>query len=224
MDFELWNSYHISEFYETVTIKGLRTIFDEDGYIDGHEDFEVTIKVDSLISLCRMMVASEQGEKRKDELDRLGIKFWRETFDFRFFSYKGMQFAVTEPYILLEILTKRLNMKLIEVQQWQGFTIILHKLGTFIIADKYWLNACVFNGYNFIKCFLSIDSKYEGRYSKESGLKVAGYDVIVEIGSVQTAKLEHGACHPYVELKYRDIGILLTYRQYVGIFKLYMGF
>lgn len=198
--------------YETGVLKldGARSVFNSDGEVRYKEHMLVTTTIQNFLYFCRVCIAYEQGDNKKVDIAEYGIQFRRETFEDRYFYCGKLQVSIGETYILYELFSKKLNPKELKFFRFYNLYAFVHKNGYLILSDKTCLNV------GFFRYHLILGVKFTLNENDKSGDAV-GYGVKVPIGKIQYAFLEKGACHPYVNLQYRDMCINISLNEFYSL-------
>ena len=210
--------YKINWPEDILIIKGYRSKFNSDGTeVVGREMKEVETTVSYFIKFCTLCIASEQGTNKDIELSKYGIRYDRETFDDRYFYTDELQICVGEVYIMYEILKRKINPNRLKMYTFADrYYIFISRDRYLLISDKPMLNVGFFR-YDLLDIVnFTVDDKVKGGY--------VGYDTRVSIGNIQKAWLERGACHPYVNLTYRDMTVNMSLREFNTLRNVLSGF
>lgn len=196
--FRLRCEYTIDMPLDRLQIYCMKTQFNKDGEIIGKVPSSINTTISDFLEMCTYCIASEQGENKSIDLASVGIRFGRETFDDRFFYCGDLQLTVGEVYIMYEILKRKISVNSLKMYKYtESYYIFLSRDGYSFIADKTLSCAGMFR----ISEILSTNFTVSDRPT--NGFVTYGKEV--SLGGVQSAWLEKGACHPYVNLRYRDM-------------------
>jgi len=189
---------------DKLKIQGLRSVFNSDGKTVSHrENMVINTTITKFLEFCTICIASEQGTRKDIDLSASNIRFGRETFDDRYFYCDKLQIAVGEVYLMYEILKRKVNVRKLKMYKLnQEYFIFVAKERYLFISDKSLLNVGFFRYDTFGMANFTVGDKIsKGQY---------GYDTSVPIGQIQKAWMEKGACHPYVNLQYRDMVVNMS--------------
>ena len=183
---------------DKLNIGGLRSVFNNDNEVTDRVRMNINTSISYFIEVCTFCIASEQGENKDVDLTSVGIRYGRETFDDRYFYCGDLQISVGEVYIMYEILKRRLEVRKIKMFKFTDvYYLFLSKEGYIFLSDKSLSNVGMFRYSELIKLNFTLDDNIV----KDK----VGFNKVVQVGLIQSAWLERGACHPYVNLKYRDM-------------------
>lgn len=197
-------SYNIDWPLDKLQIKGLRSVFNSSNTeVLYREEMSISTNISSFLEFCTICILSEQGTSDRVDLANYGIRFGRETFDDRYFYCGDMQICVGEVYFMYEILKKKINTRGLKMYKFTDrYYIFIARERYVFIADKSLLNIGFFRYDLFNVANFSVKDKIKDGQ--------VGYDIKVPIGKIQYAIMERGACHPYVNLHYRDMCVNMS--------------
>ena len=200
--------YDIDWPIDKLHISGLRSIFNMvDRTVIKREEMNVTTTISKFLDFCRVCIASEQGENKDVDLAEYGIEYNRETFNDRYFYCGKLQIAVGEVYFMYEILSRKVNLRRFRMFKFtDSYFLFLTRERYAFIADKSMLAVGFFRYDLFFPVHFSVQEKIH--------LGQIGYDKRVPIGNIQYVIMHKGACHPYVELHYRDMTLNISLREW----------
>ena len=199
-------NYYIDYANNMISISGVKSDFNNDGEIIGRVPMNISLTLDTFLEICTVCIASKQNTDESIILSDYGISYRRETFDDRYFYCGELQLSQGEIYILYEIIKKRIDPEKFKMYKFFNNLLypyfFLHKDGYIIISNKSMSSVGFFRSSLFSTVDFSAGDKLK------SGQM--GFNKEVNIGNIQTAHMEHGACHPYVVLTYRDMAVSMS--------------
>ena len=200
--------YQINWPDDILIITGYKSIFNSSGNeVIDRVSYKHETSVSEFINFCTICIASEQGTNEDIDLSQFEIRYGRETFDDRYFYTKDMQICVGEVYIMYEILKRKVNTKRLKMYTFTDrYYLFIARERYLFISDKSMLNVGFFRYDLFDVAKFTVADKVTNDY--------IGYDTKVSIGNIQKAWLERGACHPYVNLQYRDMTVNMSLREF----------
>lgn len=198
--FTLRNTFIFDYDENFIEVKCVVSEFNCSHDVIGHHRDTLTMKLDGFILFCSKCIFSKQGEI---DISKFDIHYFRETFDDRFFRYKDLQLFVGEVYILHDLLKKRMIPSLFK------YTWISNELlcvfcnnGYLMLIDSHCLTVGYFQHKLLSRICFNVNEKrrdYEYYYNE-----------IIKLNDLSSIWLERGACHPYVNLTFRDMWLLMS--------------
>lgn len=199
--FKLINEFEFDKEENIITVTGGRRVLEE-GCKYHIEDMEETLTIDEFIDFCKICILSEQCNSEQVDIAKYGVSFERTSFDHRFFTKGKLQLFLGEAYVMYEILRHNIDTSKFKMHKIFYTYVFISPKGYVILSDKYMLRVGVFRYH----LFEGVQFNPGDKPRKDE----VGYDREVEIGQIQTIRMTKGACHPYVELKYRDMVISMS--------------
>ena len=198
-EMKLRNKYIIDYDEETVEIVGTYGVLNEEGEFNHRVRHERKVSLLYFKNFCVICIKMKCGVfGNEDTKNEYGVRFYRETFDDRYFQTDDFEMALGEVYFMFEIISNRIDVRKFRAYRFDNYIIFQHPGNITVITDDSCLDIVVLATSTIMDLDFSLNGRDEIKYNKS-----------IKLTNITSAFLDKSA-YPYVNLCYRDCCIAFT--------------